>query len=179
MSLQKLFYLGSFESLEHTLINSVCWRWEKWLSGHICTQAVPPLWYQLRASEISASFNEDNKQRSGKCWGRNHSLPSFLVKIMLEMHRAKDITLSMRDTAVRICNFMKSPSGFAFNSAFVEQDVLPWLVEGQDRCFWISSFYIFLTRMTKIGCGVSAHTVVKQKEPWKYGEKKKSISLFF
>lgn len=81
-------------------------------------------------------------------------LPSCLVKIMLQTYKAKDIILDMRDAAVRICNLIESPSGFVFICAFVEHDVSPCCVEGWGRCFEISSFHIFLTRMTKIGYGV-------------------------
>lgn len=38
----------------------------------------------------------------------------------------------MRVAAVRICNFIESPLGFVFICAFVEQDVLPWCVDGLD-----------------------------------------------
>lgn len=54
------------------------------------------------------------------------------LKIMLQMHKAEDITLCMRVTAVRMCNFIESPSGFVFICAFVEQDVLPRRVDGVD-----------------------------------------------
>lgn len=131
MSLKKLFYLLQiWLPRARRSIAPCCRCWEKGLSGQICTEAVPPLWYQVQALEISAFFNEDDKQCFGKCWGRISLHRSSLVKIMLEMHKAEDITLCMRDAAVRICNFMESPSGFVFICAFVEQDVLPWCVEG-------------------------------------------------
>lgn len=57
-------------------------------------------------------------------------LPSSFVKIMLEMHKAEDIILCIRNVSVRRCNFIESPSGFVFICAFVEQDALPRCVEG-------------------------------------------------
>lgn len=98
------------------------------------SKALPPLWYHLQTLENAAFFADDDKQCFGKCSGRINLLPSSPIRIMLQMHKAKDITLCMRGTAVRKCNFIESPSGFVFIYAFVEQGVSPGCVEGWSRC---------------------------------------------